>query len=403
MNTQLNTIFSKLQVKSTVLYIVMLIIILSGSMVKVFIDVQQEKDFLHQAIKNSQALLQYKIASKEIKKTIDEVRNSGLELYKFTHSSVYFLNDKGTPLYWIENADESNILEKHSKNKVSSILLGRFKKNRFKEKEIYKGYFISRVNVSESNDRSIALVINQYELWLQQSINTFPLALLSIILFSIFYFSINSSNKNWVYKPVGKLMKHLEFEAQGISSELSREVPEDWQNIFMELELSRNNNNTLLAPETEEEVTQRYHAQLEELRWAKQQLEKYQSKDIEHASPTQSHIITEAFENSTIGIMVTDQDSIPIFVNNKAKEILGKGIKPETEEDLLDVRKIYIEGTDAEIPSEQHPMILTKQTGQPQLSKHIEVYNPNTGFRNGVSICSVKIDDGVVVSFVVLK
>ncbi|MBB3696342.1 hypothetical protein KMW28_10870 [Flammeovirga yaeyamensis] len=395
MNAQLNAIFSKLQVRGAVLYIIFILAILSGSLVKMYIDVQAEKQFLYNALSNSQALFQYRISSKEIKKSVEEIRTSGLDLFKFTNADVYFLNDKGSPIFWINNNAESHIFEKNAHHDIPNFLSNKFKKTRYKNLENYKEFFITRVEVDNQSQRSIALVVQRADLWLNQSINTLPITLLSIVLISILYLTIGSSNKKWIYNPLDILIKHLEYESQGIGSELSRDVPAEWHNIFLELEMSKDGKNSQLQQkETEAEITQRFHAQLEELRWAKSQLEKYQNQGT---APLPSNtFLTDVFESSNIGVILTDEDNIPKFVNNKAKEILGKGIQPKSEEDLLDIRKIFIEGTDVEIPSDQHPMVLAKQSNTPQIAKALEVYNPDTGARQSVCICAVNLGDGVV-------
>ncbi|OHX65547.1 PAS domain-containing protein [Flammeovirga pacifica] len=394
MNSQLNTIFSKLQVRGALLYIVFIIAILTGSIIKMYTDVQKEKQFLYNAIGSSSAAFQFKIASKEIKKTVAEVKTSGLELFKFTHASVYFLNDKGTPIFWINNSSiDNHILDKTAHRELPESITNRFKRQRYKSSENYKEYFITRVEIDNALQRSIALVIPRVDLWLNQSINTLPITLLSILLITILYFFMGSSNKRWIYQPIDILIKHLEYESQGIDSELSRDVPAEWQNIFLEIEIGKEGKNSQLnKKETETEVNQRFHAQLEELRWAKSQLEKYQSqgKPIEEKST-----ISKIFDNANIGILLTNEDGVPTYVNSKAKELLGKGIKPQSEEDLLDIRKIFIEGTDVEIPSDQHPMVLAKETGLPQIAKALEVYNPDNGDRQKVVICAVGFGCGV--------
>ncbi|OHX65550.1 PAS domain-containing protein [Flammeovirga pacifica] len=144
---------------------------------------------------------------------------------------------------------------------------------------------------------------------------------------------MGSSNKRWIYQPIDILIKHLEYESQGIDSELSRDVPAEWQNIFLEIEIGKEGKNSKLnKKEIETEVDQHFHAQLEELRWAKSQLGKYQSqgKLIEEKST-----ISKIFDNANIGILLTNENGIPTYVNSKAKELLGKEIKPQSEEDFL--------------------------------------------------------------------
>ncbi|AZQ61977.1 hypothetical protein EI427_06915 [Flammeovirga pectinis] len=397
MNTQINTIFSKVQFKALLTYILTLVFIFIGSSVKIYLDVKQEKSTLVKALKNSQATLQFKIASKEIEKSIVQVRNSGFALYKLTHTDTYFLNDNGTPVLWIRDGKEKTIMNKTALSTIPITLTKEFKNPNYHITSNTKNWYIVRLAPAVNSNKSVALCISQVDLWLNQSIKTLPLTLICILCLTLFYFSTNKVIKGWLKKPILSFIKHLEYESQGIASELNRDAPEEWQNFFMEFDMAFKNLNFSsddeIEKETEDQLKSRFHTQLEELRWAKEQIAAYEKetkKKVDHLPDNISSLI-ETFSEASLGILVADEDTIPIYVNKTGTELLGRGVRPRTEDDAMDVRKLFIAGTDVEIPLDKHPMILAKKTGKPQTARHIEAYNPANSERTPIMMISTSI------------
>lgn len=396
MNTQLNTIFSKVQFRTVLVYFFCLVLLMVASATKIYLDVKKEKEHLVEVVLNSQALHNYGNAPKEIEKTIKEIKKDGYKLYMLTHLDIYFLNDNGSALFWVTNGSEKTILNRNDVKEIPEELNSFFKNNNFHSKQTIKDWFFIRIKPNSNVERSIVLCIPEHKLWLENSMNSLIITAISLLLISFLFLYQNMSVNYWLKKPLSKFIKHLEYESQGINSELERDVPTEWQDLFMEFNLSFDKEIIHEGnSETEEQATQRFHAQLQELRWAKEQLANYEKqitgKDKESTFNSKLGDFFNTFDNATIGIMIADADTIPIFINAKGKELLGKGVLPISEDDLLDVRKIFIEGTDVEVPHEHHPMLLAKKTSQPQLVKHIEAFNPTTNERKGIKMMATPI------------
>lgn len=396
MNTQLNTIFSKVQFKTTIVYFLSFLLILIASGAKIYLDVKKEKEFLVQIVLNSKALDHYNDTSKEIEKIIQEVKSDGFSLYKISRLDVYYLNDNGSALYWVSQGSEKTILNRSDISSIPTELNTAFKNLNFRNKQTIKNWFIIRIKPNSNLKKSIALCIPEYQLWMRVGQDTLPIVLASIFFLTLLFILQNSSISYWIKRPLSKFMKHLEYKSQGIKSELERDVPEEWQEIFMEYNLSHYKDiiHEGHEEETEEEATKRYHAQLQELRWAKEQLATYQKKESDQTNISENKKLLNffnTFENAQVGIMIADADTIPIFVNQKGKDFLGKGILPNTEEDLLDIRKIFIEGTDVEMPNDQHPMIVARNTNHPKSVRHIETFNPDTNERRCIQMFATPI------------
>ncbi|WP_044203784.1 hypothetical protein [Flammeovirga sp. OC4] len=396
MNNQLNTIFSKLQMRSVLLYILSLVLILAATSVKIYYDVNLEKLFLQKVLSNSKALVNYKQASTEIEKTIQDIKMDAFDLYKITLTDVYYLNDNGAALFWLNQGKERSILNRSQASEIPASLKAFFRADNNLTNQSVGEWYVIKKKVNQTTNQSIAIVINEFDLWLKVSIQSLPLIALCILLLSIIFIAQISSTNTWLKRPLSKFFKHLEYESQGISSELERDVPNEWQELFLEYDISSESqlNNKGLSKESEKEATQRHHAQLQELRWAKEQLAEYQKKSSEQqTSGVDSKIQSffDTFQKATIGVMVTDADSIPIFLNNKGKELLGKGTMPENEEDLIDIRKIFISDTNTEMPNDQHPIIKVKLENKPQIVKYIDSYNPNTKERKKIQMYATPI------------
>ncbi|NME70838.1 hypothetical protein [Flammeovirga aprica] len=396
MNTQLNTIFSKLQFKTVLLFIFSLVLLLAATGAKIYFDVKLEKLQFQKIIGNSKALANYKNASTEIEKTIQEIKSDAFDLYQITLADIYYLNDNGAALYWINQGQERSILNRSQSNEIPDELKVFFKNNEARKSQSVDEWYAVRAKINNDSNKSIVIVVNEFDLWMKVSLASLPLTALSILLFSILFIYQLSSSNTWLRKPLYKFFKHLEYESQGISNELERDVPNEWQDLFLEYDLSFNRklNNNDLPQESEQEATQRFHAQLQELRWAKEQLAECQKKAAQAQSPYPNSKLKgffDSFENATIGIMVADADSIPIFLNNKGKEILGRGVLPKDESDLTDIRKIYVSGTDVEMPQEQHPIITVKLENKPQIVKHIDAFNPVTKERKKIQMYATPI------------
>ncbi|MBD0344853.1 MAG: GAF domain-containing protein, partial [Coleofasciculus sp. Co-bin14] len=87
--------------------------------------------------------------------------------------------------------------------------------------------------------------------------------------------------------------------------------------------------------------------------------------------------LTQFLEAIPIGIGVLDASGKPYYGNRTAIELLGKGVVPSvTAEQLGEVYKLYIAGTDQQYPSEQMPIVRALR-GECAITDDIEIHQPD--------------------------
>jgi adenylate cyclase len=85
--------------------------------------------------------------------------------------------------------------------------------------------------------------------------------------------------------------------------------------------------------------------------------------------------LTQFLEAMPIGVGVLDADGKIYYVNQKAKEIFGKGVVPDTNsEQLSEVYQTYRAGTDQEYPPEDLPIVRALR-GENATADDVEVHN----------------------------
>ena len=109
------------------------------------------------------------------------------------------------------------------------------------------------------------------------------------------------------------------------------------------------------------------------------------NEELAHLNGEQALLITRLHENENrltqfleampIGVGVLDADGQVYYINRKAKEILGKGVVPDTSsEQLSEVYQTYKAGTNQEYPPENLPIVRALK-GENATAEDIEVHN----------------------------
>jgi adenylate cyclase len=109
------------------------------------------------------------------------------------------------------------------------------------------------------------------------------------------------------------------------------------------------------------------------------------NEELAHLNREQALLITLLHENENrlmqfleampIGVGVLDSEGQVYFVNQKAKEIFGKGVVPDTSaEQLSEVYQTYQAGTNQEYPPENLPIVRALR-GENATAEDIEVHN----------------------------
>ena len=111
------------------------------------------------------------------------------------------------------------------------------------------------------------------------------------------------------------------------------------------------------------------------------------NEELAHLNGEQALLITRLHENENrltqfleampIGVGVLDADGQVYYINRKAKEILGKGVVPDTSsEQLSEVYQTYKAGTNQEYPPENLPIVRALK-GENATADDIEVHQRN--------------------------
>ncbi|MCC3527559.1 MAG: response regulator [Microcoleus sp. PH2017_22_RUC_O_B] len=109
------------------------------------------------------------------------------------------------------------------------------------------------------------------------------------------------------------------------------------------------------------------------------------NQELAHLNREQALLITLLHENENrltqfleampIGVGVLDSEGKIYYVNQKAKNIFGKGVVPDTSaEQLSEVYQTYVAGTDREYPPENLPIVRALR-GENATAEDIEVHN----------------------------
>lgn len=89
------------------------------------------------------------------------------------------------------------------------------------------------------------------------------------------------------------------------------------------------------------------------------------------------HRLFQFLEAVPLGLFVFDKEGKPFYANQKARELLGKGIIPFTEsKDLSTNYGIYVAGTEEPYPMEQSPLIRALK-GEKSSIEDMEIHHPD--------------------------
>ena len=87
--------------------------------------------------------------------------------------------------------------------------------------------------------------------------------------------------------------------------------------------------------------------------------------------------LTQFLEAVPVGVLVTDANGHPYYANQRAQQLLGKGVVPEaTAEQFTSVYQIYMAGTEQLYPNDRRPNILALQ-GQSATVDDMEIHQPD--------------------------
>ncbi|MGB3691409.1 MAG: adenylate/guanylate cyclase domain-containing protein [Spirulinaceae cyanobacterium] len=128
-------------------------------------------------------------------------------------------------------------------------------------------------------------------------------------------------------------------------------------------------------------VTQAIHSYFQTQKLAEQTLE------LQRLNQQQAKLITQLNENRNrliqfleaipVGVGVMDAEGKPYYVNQKAQELLGKGISPEVNyQNLAQTYQVYKAGTNQIYPAEEFPIVKALQ-GEASMADDLEIHLDN--------------------------
>src|ERR687885_1923866 len=145
----------------------------------------------------------------------------------------------------------------------------------------------------------------------------------------------------------------IEAIAKAINSaNLYRYITKPWQTEDLKLTVKEALNSYIQA----QQLTQQ-NAQLQAMNQELAELNCEQTVLIAKLHENENRL-TQFLDAMPIGVAVLDADGQPYYVNQKAEEILGKGVIPDTSsEKLSEVYQVYQGGTNREYPVENLPIV----------------------------------------------
>ena len=115
------------------------------------------------------------------------------------------------------------------------------------------------------------------------------------------------------------------------------------------------------------------NAQLQQMNQALEKLNREQATLISQLHENENRL-KQFLEAMPVGVGVLDAAGKPYFINEKAKEILGKGIVPDTTtEKLSEVYQLYQAGTNQKYPVDNLP-IVRALSGQSAIADDLEIH-----------------------------
>ncbi|HBB32342.1 MAG TPA: diguanylate cyclase [Cyanobacteria bacterium UBA8803] len=135
-------------------------------------------------------------------------------------------------------------------------------------------------------------------------------------------------------------------------AKLYRYISKPWQNEDLKLTVKEALNSYFHEKKLAEQ-----NAQLQQMNQQLEQLTRSQAALIAQLHENE-HRLQQFLEAMPMGVGVVDASGQPYYINQKAKEIFGKGVVPDTPiEQLSEVYQVYQGGTDRHYPVEQLPIV----------------------------------------------
>jgi len=146
-----------------------------------------------------------------------------------------------------------------------------------------------------------------------------------------------------------------EIEAVGNAikyAKLYRYITKPWQSEDLQLTVVEAVHSYLQDKKLAEQ-----NAQLQQMNQQLEQLNREQAALIAKLHENESRL-TQFLEAMPVGVEVIDANGSPYYINQKAQELLGKGVVSEaTAEQIAEVYQHYIAGTTQVYPSEKLPLV----------------------------------------------
>ncbi|HAX87134.1 MAG TPA: diguanylate cyclase [Cyanobacteria bacterium UBA11370] len=115
------------------------------------------------------------------------------------------------------------------------------------------------------------------------------------------------------------------------------------------------------------------NAQLQQMNQVLEQLNREQAALISQLHENESRL-RQFLEAMPVGVAVLDAEGKPYFINQKAKEIFGKGVVPHTTtEQLSDVYQVYQAGINQKYPVEKLPIVRALK-GESAIADDLEIH-----------------------------
>ncbi|HBB32344.1 MAG TPA: diguanylate cyclase [Cyanobacteria bacterium UBA8803] len=154
-------------------------------------------------------------------------------------------------------------------------------------------------------------------------------------------------------------------------AKLYRYIPKPWQTEDLKLTVKEAINSYRQQKKLAEQNTQ-----LQQMNQALAQLNRSQATLIDQLQENESRL-RQFLEAIPVGVIVVEAGGKPYYINEKAKEILGKGVVLDiTADKLSDVYQIYKAGTTEKYPVEDLP-IMRAINGESATAKDLEIHQGN--------------------------
>ena len=154
-------------------------------------------------------------------------------------------------------------------------------------------------------------------------------------------------------------------------AKLYRYIAKPWQAQDLSLTVKEAVNSYLQDKKLAEK-----NAKLQQLNQELEQLNREQAALIAQLHENE-HRLTQFLEAMPVGVGILDVSGKPYFVNQRAQELVGKGVVPDvTSVELSEVYQVYKAGTNQEYPPLDLPGVRALQ-GESRTADDIEIHNGN--------------------------